>query len=93
MRHGSGAEWRVVGAGGGRGGIRGGGGGHRSGVVAGQRPTGPRRRPQRTHGAAAGVRAAAAVRQLPGVSARTHTHALTHINLNDPHIISVIVIF
>lgn len=62
MRHGSGAEWRVVGAGGGRGGLRSGGGGYWSGVVAGQRPTGPGRRPQRTHCTAAGVRAAVAVR-------------------------------
>lgn len=76
MRHGSGVEWSVVGAGGGRRRL-GSGGGHRCGVVARHWASGPGRGPQCPHRAAAGVRAAAAVCQLSGVGA---THAHTHIH-------------
>ena len=61
MRHGSGAEWSVVGAGGGCRRVRG-GSCYRGGVVAGKRAAGPGRHPQRPRRAAAGLCAAAAVR-------------------------------
>lgn len=61
MRHGSGAEWSVVGAGGGCRRVRG-GSCYWGGVVAGEWAAGPGRHPQHPHCPAAGLRAAAAVR-------------------------------
>lgn len=77
MRHGSGAEWSVVGAGGGCGRV-GGSSCYWGGIVAGQWAAGPGRHPQHPHRPAAALGAAAAVCRLPGVSGNTYTHTYTH---------------
>lgn len=81
MRHGSGAEWSVVGAGGGCGRV-GGGSCYWGGIVAGQRAAGPGRHPQHPHRPAAALSAAAALCRLPGVSGTTHTYAYTQFKVS-----------
>lgn len=68
MCHGSGAERRVVGPGGGCRGLAG-GSWRRRGCSAGERTSAPGCRPQRPHRGAAGLSAAASLCELPGVRA------------------------